>query len=1092
MGDEVTQIDFPDFDILNPLVVNGTVIEASAGTGKTFSVAAFVTRCLALDDNLRISEILVTTFTRNAAAELRDRLRRRMVAVERQLRSGIYSESDELAKHLGEQDAQVRAERLARAIREFDTATISTIHSVCARILTMAGLPATGDSDESDIARIVSEVVNDVVVAESFGDHVYDPDRLQKVVTERLSSPTSVLDFSPHKRASGGRTKEQLNADLEHLVTVVEECVRLIRVRTEMKPTFDDMLRRTADLLGDSKQVSLLAALRQRYTLAVIDEAQDTDQLQWGIFSKIFEATSTTHTLLAVGDPKQAIYRFRGADVDAYLAVRRDDKRLTLRRNWRSDSDLIEALNCVFEGWEFGPGIHYVPVVAQPKAPKSCLVGARPLTIVDIGATNSKLRVVKPAARRVREILATVSIIEDGVQRDVTPSDICVLVSSKSTGASIEAELRDLGVSAVSSGTENVIAGEMAVAFERLFKAMDNPYDTSIIRLAAATPFFGHELANAGSLDDEAIEAIQRSIITWTATLRRKGVAALASTLRSDALIVSRIVRGDEGERRETDFAHVIELLHVATDGSGCTPSAVLESMNELGQREPTSETVSRRIESDRDAVQIMTVHAAKGLEFPVVVVADLWKMHKPSRGPSTYHRVAPDDPSAKQRVIDVGYAVRRKDDAATAARRSEESAEVLRLFYVAMTRAKHHVSVIVADKSPTKDDGPRATSGLTEPDRFEEVAEFAEVIRGSAIGSYPRYSSAQRTNQELGVATFDGIVDQTYQRLSFSGIAKKRQGKQAAEPEMDDRSGAGHQDDDEPIISIRSGYASADTDPGVPSMPMARLVGGTYFGKVMHSVYEAVDFAAPDLHAEVSRVVDATVGGAMLRRHRDVIVDGVVLSMRTPLGGSLGDTTLSSVGSSDKLSELSFEMGLADSIKGVTVRDIGRALIESLNAAGRSDDILMPYARELASSAFDIGLMGLMNGSIDTLLRLPSDSGPRLWVTDWKSNRLDQDGMEHLIDGYDREMMLQEMEHHHYPLQAMIYGVSVHRYVRSRVLRADERPVVAGLAYFFIRGMTGEHTPVDAAGNRHGVFTWEAPAGLWEVLSNVMSGVSR
>jgi exodeoxyribonuclease V beta subunit len=1075
---------YPDFDILDPAVVNGTVIEASAGTGKTFSVAAFVARTIALNDDIRISNFLVTTFTRNAAAELRDRIRRRLVSLERQVRTSTARDDDPLALSLVSIGDKGMADRLARALREFDTATISTIHSVCARILTMAGLPAVGEGDETDLAQIIDEVVNDAVVEQSMKGVIIDSSKLTSVVKKRLGSPLAVLDYKPYTRKSNGKTKEEANAELTNLVEVVEQCVARVRERTELEPTFDDLLRRAAELVADGSQEALTAALRQRFHIAVIDEAQDTDKLQWAIFRHIFDPDSTTHTLLAVGDPKQAIYRFRGADIEAYLSVRRDDRRLTLRRNWRSDSDLLVALNHLFDGWKFGEGIDYVPVTARDGAAGSAVSGTKPLRIIDLGAVGNKNRIVEPTARRVHEILETVTVTKDGTTKKVAPSDICVLVTSRGTGAAVESTLRGLGISAVSSGTENVMNGEMATAFARLFRAMDEPYDSSLIRLAAATPFFGEDLADAGTLTEDRINDIQRTVTDLTRTLRSKGVAAVGARLRADVEISARIVRGDDGERRETDFTHVMELLYGILGGGGCTPAAVLDAIVDLVAREDQAETVARRVESDREAVRIMTVHAAKGLEFPVVVVADLWKTAKNGRGPNAFNRPNADNPLQKELVIDAGYVIGRKWEDALNGRQREEKDEIDRLFYVALTRARHHVSLLVAD--PTKEGEERVTAGLNLPERFAAVADVVENVSASEIRTFPQYSHPASDENELGLAPFSGSVDQVYQRMSFTGITKKRLGRSDAPVDEDERSGAGHHDDDEPIIRMRSGYTDDSVDLGVSEMPFARLPGGTYFGKVMHKVYERVNFLADDLEAEVSRIVDAVVNGALLRNYRDELIRGVTLSLRTPLGSRFGETELSSIGNDNRLNELGFEIGLAPVSASVTVSDIGAVLRETLIDAGRTDDILMPYAGELASSVFDIPLIGLMNGSIDTLLRMHEDGRDVLWITDWKSNRLDEDGMEKVIHGYARDRMCAEMEHHHYPLQALIYGAAVHRYVRSRGGSAN----IAGLAYFFIRGMVGQETPKDAAGHRNGVFVWEAPSGLWARLSDLMSGV--
>lgn len=1092
---------YDDFNIVDPKLENGTVIEASAGTGKTYSVASIVTRAIAMNENIRIGNVLVTTFTRNAAAELRDRIRRRIASTESQLREGVALPGDHLAGSLLGQDQLERAERLARALREFDTATIATIHAVCARILTTAGLPSAGGTGDVDIRDVIEEVVNDAVIWEANLNNLYDPSRLAAVVEARLAAPLSVLGYETAaiKRNEIVPITSEVKAERDHVVEVIESCVNRVRERMANQPTFDDMLRRAAEVLADKSKVALVAALRQKYLLAVIDEAQDTDKLQWSIFQNIFP-DSSKNMLLAVGDPKQAIYRFRGADIDAYLSVREDDKLLTLRENWRSDEDLIAALNHLFDSWEFGTGINYIPVKARTGAPKSSIVGVKPLSIISLGAVTNKTRIVRPTALRVREILENVQISSQGKTKPVKPGDICVLVTSRNTGASVESALREMGVSAVSSGTENVMQGEMATAIYNLLRAMDEPYETSRIRLAAASPFFGASLATAGALDDETVEQIRRTISSWGSTLRRRGVAALAASLRADLEIAARIVQGSGGERRETDFAHVIELLHSATLGVGCTPSEVLNSFNDFSQLEPQSEIISRRVESDKDAVQIMTVHAAKGLEFPIVVVADLWKKvraknaKKPS--PDAFYRDSPTNPGEREHVIDATYVLGSDLFAeAKEGRKQEESDEVKRLFYVALTRARHHVSLIVADDDPAKKTKtPRIVEGLAEPARFQKVSDVAEIVKKENIQTYPSYVSVQESNQEYATAPFSGSVQQTYSRLSFSGITKNRKYKQVENLNLEGEARGGYGDDAESeIISMRSGYSDKDVALlATPNpMPLAHIAGGTYFGKVMHTVYEHIDFTVADLPLEVARVVDSYVTGSLLREHRQEIIDGVVLSLRTPLGGLIGPSTLAEVSSADRLNELNFEMGLAALSHGVMVNNIGKVLVQCLEREGRFDDVLMPYAQMLASDAFAVPLYGLMNGSIDTLIRFCQDAQQRLFITDWKSNRLDEDGMAYVIDGYSRESMVNAMEHHHYPLQALIYGTAVHRYLRSRAGSGKSLPVIAGMAYFFIRGMVGEPTPMEEE-HRHGVFTWEAPKGLWQELSDEISGAGK
>jgi exodeoxyribonuclease V beta subunit len=182
----------------------------------------------------------------------------------------------------------------------------------------------------------------------------------------------------------------------------------------------------------------------------------------------------------------------------------------------------------------------------------------------------------------------------------------------------------------------------------------------------------------------------------------------------------------------------------------------------------------------------------------------------------------------------------------------------------------------------------------------------------------------------------------------------------------------------------------------------------------------------------------------------------------------------------------MSFEMSLAHLSAGVKASDIGRLLKQSIP----EDDLLTAYANTLCDPSFDIPLAGLINGSIDALLRVEFEEGiPRFFISDYKSNRLDRDGDELMIHAYSTERMLHEMEHHHYPLQALIYGAAVYRYLRWRAPHIDADAAIAGFAYMFIRGMVGEATPIDVNGNRSGVLTWTAPTGFWSSLSDLFAG---
>jgi exodeoxyribonuclease V beta subunit len=238
-----------------------------------------------------------------------------------------------------------------------------------------------------------------------------------------------------------------------------------------------------------------------------------------------------------------------------------------------------------------------------------------------------------------------------------------------------------------------------------------------------------------------------------------------------------------------------------------------------------------------------------------------------------------------------------------------------------------------------------------------------------------------------------------------------------------------------------------------------------------------------------MTRLVDAHASGPSLVSHRRDLIEGLVLAARTPLGPFMGDASLATISPKDRLPELSFEMGLAHLSKDIRVQHIGAVLLEMLS----DRDPLFNYAQRLSSEQFDIPLAGLINGSIDAVLRVKNAEGvEQLFITDYKSNRLDTEDDAQLIDAYHPSRLVQAMEHHHYPLQAILYGVAVHRFLRWKAPSLNSDDVIGGVAYFFLRGMVNDSKFVDEMGCPYGVFQWKAPRGLWARLSDVMAGVGN
>jgi exodeoxyribonuclease V beta subunit len=1067
-------------DVLNlhsQTLDNGLFIEASAGTGKTYSVAALVVRELALNEELSISQILVTTFTRNAAAELRDRVRRRLVKTAESLRKNTNAEDDVIVEYLladcSDAERIARSHRLMRAVVEFDTATIATIHSVCSKIISLSA-ESTSMAGEEVQSRLIAEVVNDALVAQAHLAPTLPEKKIVEVVTQLIGEPLTKTWFDASEVSD--------IALMQRIDDVIKQCVVKIEEELRQAPTFDYLIRRAFQVISSLEVDGVLAEFRRRYRYLIVDEAQDTDSQQWEIFRGIFPmGENLDGALIAVGDPKQSIYKFRGADIDAYRAERDKGLTRTLRTNYRSDSPVIRGLNVLFEGAEFGEGIPYVAVDTPKDKKDSELTGMDPVEILNVPDPSGPAAIASPSAQRVSAYLRS-GVLVDG--KPVHPSDVVVLVRSGWQGQLIERELRDLKIPAVSSGTASVMDSETAEHWRVLLLALERFADAGRVRHVVGTPVFGVSLSSPALLDDVFIGSIQETLAEWAGILRRQGVAALTSTMMSDPGTIMSLSAGLSGERRLTDFSHIADLLNAETNGAGCSATDVLDAFTRLVEIDSSSEVVSRRVESDSSAVQIMTIHVSKGLEFPLVVVADSWKEEISSNQKKKLPIIRlqeEDDQSLQGRVADIGYVTGEVSPISLRQLQQEASEESSRILYVAATRAKHHVCILrPLDGKVSVIDSRMNASALA------GESESVTVLNLNDLPSAVQYIPTEKKieSEVLLVAPSPLAVTQTYRRTSFTGITElQKGGSVVGAARVDTRSGT---EEGERLFIRSVGYASSKTPLGVEQMPLARIPGGAHIGKILHTVYEYVDPSHEDLPNHVASVVQRYVSGKLFTDHGQDIINGIVLSLSTPLGGAVGDHSLASLGLKNRVAEMSFEMSLAHLSSGVKASDIGRLLKNSI----AKDDVLASYAETLCDPSFDIPLAGLINGSIDALLRVEVEAGvPRFFISDYKSNRLDRDGDASMIDAYSTERMLHEMEHHHYPLQALIYGAAVYRFLRWRAPQIDAGASIAGFAYMFIRGMVGEATPVDALGNRSGVLTWTAPVGFWSNLSDLFAG---
>ncbi len=1120
----------PVFDVCGELPTGTTVLEASAGTGKTFTIAALATRYVA-EGLAELPEMLLVTFGRMATAELRDRVRARLVSAERQLRKpGARESDDELVAHLAAvDDAELerRQERLTRALSQFDAATIATTHGFCQHALAGLGIAADIDSDAEllpDMADLVDEVVDDLYLARyaAPADSKTTDDRLT-VKEAREVAKAAVSDLQARLEPAGADPASEPGQRFAFAHAVRLEVER--RKRERRLIGYDDLLTRLRDTLADPVSGAHAAErLRDRYRFVLVDEFQDTDPVQWEVLERAFHGHVT---LVLIGDPKQAIYAFRGADVVAYLhAAEAAGSRATLGRNYRTDAPLLHAVDAVFAGAALGDERIVVrPVDAYHPGCRLSRGASMRLRVVPRKALGERSQTRPAPVGRARDIIAgdvaadVVRQLSSGVRletkngtRPLQPADIAVLTRRNEDATSVREALVAAGVPAVQSALVSVFSTKAAQHWLTLLHALEQPGRSAPVAAAALTPFLGWDAAGLATASGDERDALSERVRDWAHVLSSRGVAALTEVVAADGM-AERLLATVDGERQLTDLRHVGQALHKAATEDRLGVSALADWLRSRIDEAAGdyAEERSRRLESDSAAVQVVTIHASKGLEFPVVYVPFAWDRWD-NQTPEILHL---HDPSGR-RVLDVGGKDGPGYDERRAVHLEEERGEDLRLLYVALTRAAAQLVVWWAPTNNSKSGpltrvllgaagpGEEPAASVKIPDDDTLLERFAAVARSAGEGveieqvtdaAPVRWEPPDERGAELEVARFSRRLDLSWRRTSYTGLTAAAHDSDASagvasEPEttgVDDEAYVSPSDI-ESVTSPAIGGDALEALRAVPS-PMSDLPGGALFGTLVHTVLERVDTDAADLGAqllEVCREVTAMrVGGV----DAPTLAEGLRPVLATPLGPLAGGLALQDIRFADRLSEMEFELPLAggdvvDSGPVTTLSDVAELLRRHL----APDDLLAGYADVLdAPQLRRETLRGYLTGSLDAVLRLRGDGGqPRYLVVDYKTNRLAPSSEPVTAWHYRPDALLQAMQAAHYPLQLLLYLVALHRFLRWRQPGYVPETHLGGGLYLFVRGMCGAETPV-VAGVPTGVFGWRPPASLVVELSRLL-----
>ncbi|WP_254622871.1 UvrD-helicase domain-containing protein [Rhodococcus sp. W8901] len=1093
------------FDLFAPLPAGTTVLEASAGTGKTYAIVGLAARFVA-EEGIDLSQLLLVTFSRAATKELRERTRERFASAAAGLAdpSVARASGDPLVAHLaGADDAEVavRRRRLLQALSDFDAGTIVTTHSFCQRMLDGLGIAGERDPDAvlvEEAEDLVSEVIADLFLQRfaRSDSPTLRPSEARAAARAAIFDPQSTL--AP-EGADGGRAGDAV-AFASAVRSEAQRRKRLAGIRD-----FDDLPALLHGVLTDPDPEHGAAAcrrVRERYRVVLVDEFQDTDPQQWGILRSAFHGHST---LVLVGDPKQAIYAFRGAEVLSYLdAVGAAGSRQELTTNWRSDAELVAALGHLHGGAALG---HRDIVVHPVSAAKtgSRLHGAPPLRLrylsrAGAGRLNNsgypavgalRTRVAADVAADIARLLDSDATLDlNGAARPVEPGDIAILAGTNAQIALVREALDRAGVPSVLAGGTSVFETPAAQHWLQVLQALEQPHRPDRVRLAALTPLLGWSAEEIDTRSDELVARVGGQLRELSAVFAQSGFAALFERLAADSGLEARLLTIASGERTLTDLRHIGQLLGaVAVDESLGLTALTGWLVDRIKDPKSGGGDRSRRLDSDAAAVQIATVHASKGLEYPIVYVPFGWST---GRFADPNRLLLHDDEG--RRILDIGgegspgYGERRRR------RDAEAAGEDLRLLYVALTRAQCQLVLwwapaystneaplhrMLFGREPGEGDVPQKVGVPEDPVVAQQLTDWAETapvtIAVEAVGADPvpevSWTPPQEETGDLAAAVFDRVLDAGWRRTSYSALTASAHehpgvGSEAEEPETDD----------EPAEPALIAPAPA---PGLAST-MNEMPYGAVFGTLVHEILEHVDTAADDLETELRRHCREAVAARMSQVDPAALAAALLPVLRTPLAGG---GTLADVAPTDRLPELDFELPLAGGDDpasiAVTLHRIARLLRTHLPA----DDVLAPYADRLATLE-PTPLRGYLTGSIDAVLRLAGISGPRFVVVDYKTNRIAPGEL--TTADFTRDAMAGEMMRSHYPLQALLYAVALHRYLRWRLPGYDPATHLGGVQYLFVRGMVGPDTPDGA-----GVFDWDPPAALVVELSDLLAGIT-
>ena len=1155
------------------------LIEASAGTGKTFTIAALYLRLLlglggeaAYPRAISVEELLVVTFTEAATEELRGRIRSnihelRIACLRGESDNPLYSAL--LAEIADKDDA---AKTLLLAERQMDEAAVFTIHGFCQRMLSLnafeSGMLFEQQliEDESrlryqacadfwrrhcyPLTRDIAAVIHDVwkgprdllksldrwlqgeapqlksppapneTLAERHQQIIARIDSLKQQWREQVGEIEGVLENSgldrrKFNRGNQGKWMEKVNAwaqeetlsyqlpdalekfaqsfllertkaggepPVHPLFSAVESLLAssltltdlvLARAMVEIRDAvarekrrrgelgFDDMLSRLDEALRGDSGEALASAIRQRFPVAMIDEFQDTDPQQYRIFRRIWRQQPET-ALLLIGDPKQAIYAFRGADIFTYMKARGDvAAHYTLDTNWRSSPGMVGSVNRLFSLSDNPFMFHEIPFLPVKAAAKNkglrFTVDAADVPAMNVwlmpgdtvGSGDYQTFMAQLCATQIRDWLSAgqqgrALLWRGETSRPVQASDITVLVRNRLEAAQVREALQTLGIPSVYlSNRDSVFETLEAQELLWLLQAVLSPERENTLRSALATSMFGLTALDIENLnqDEQAWDALVEEFSEYRQIWRQRGVMPMLRALMTARHIAENLLATRGGERRLTDILHISELLQEAASQLESEHALVRWLAQHIAEPDSNAASQQMRLESDKHLVQIVTIHKSKGLEYPLVWLPFIARFRKQDQ--AFYH-----DRETFAAVLDLC-----QDEASLELAEAERLAEDLRLLYVALTRAVWHCSLGVAPlssrKSGNSDFHLSALGRLLQAgeamDAAGLAARLADFCHGDIALQIPGeldltpWQAPAATIPRLSARELQRRIADDWRVTSYSGLQQHGfSGGQDLLPRLDvDAAGVGE------VVEE-------------PQLTPHQFPRGAAPGTFLHSLFEELDFTQPVPEGWMAEKLQLSGFDA---QWAPVLTDWLGGVLKTRLPGP--DIALNQLAARDKQVEMAFYLPIAQLLTA-----------ERLDALIRQYD---PLSADTPPLDFR-QVRGMLKGFIDLVFRHEG----RYYLLDYKSNWLGEDR-----EAYTRPAMEQAMRAHRYDLQYQLYSLALHRYLRHRLADYDYDRHFGGVIYLFLRGMDGQE-------GGQGIFTTRPVRPLIDGLDQLFAGETQ